>query len=433
MPYSLTDLPEELLLIIAEQLSAFDILRFMGTRTTMRRITETAIRSLPFQDEKGEEGIWSVYKWSANCRLRRHAMRTFLPRVVKEAKSDPIIGYSALSLACWANYAYAAQTLVDAGVSVNPLEADGEDRLDADEPLPPLACAMRHRDPKTLQLLLDAGADLNVLTTPRYRVWVSNYLCDRDGEGWFMDRGSETILHILAQTSFTKTMEIVLSQGIDINSRDDSDRTPLMQAAYYGSTASVQVLLAHGAETELIDDHGRTALFCAALTGHSDVTSLLLDMGADSDVRDQWGCSMLHVAARANTIGDTSDHATTAKYLVQHGAQLNLQDCRQRSALILAVMTGQDETAKLLIEHGAQLELIDDCRRTALSYAYARDAFATIKLLIDAGCNQEMMGRWRRSPIDYAPDKKRTLAELEKLRRRDLPQSSRDWKLWSWF
>jgi len=58
----------------------------------------------------------------------------------------------------------------------------------------------------------------------------------------------------------TKTVEILLNNGADINQRDSHGETPLMNAAHYGALSVVELLIKRGADVNLVDPQGRNAI-----------------------------------------------------------------------------------------------------------------------------------------------------------------------------
>ncbi|EQC28849.1 hypothetical protein SDRG_13361 [Saprolegnia diclina VS20] len=102
-----------------------------------------------------------------------------------------------------------------------------------------------------------------------------------------------------ARLSFIRTGDVArvhawLAQAADtvIESRDDSDKTPLMLAAAGGHHTIVELLLERGPDVDATDAMGRTALMYAALSGHPIILDMLLGHFADMDVVDNDGASV---------------------------------------------------------------------------------------------------------------------------------------------
>ncbi len=69
--------------------------------------------------------------------------------------------------------------------------------------------------------------------------------------------------------------------------------------------------------------------------------------------------------------GDNSyGHAKVARILLEHGADINLQDKKGWTALMLACFFEQDKAAKLLLEHGADVNIKNRKGKTALDIGY---------------------------------------------------------------
>ena len=81
------------------------------------------------------------------------------------------------------------------------------------------------------------------------------------------------------------TLQSFFSEGIDVDHRDNEDRTPLMYAAEAGQRDAVEVLLNHGADVNARDLYGFTPLMNAARVGHTSIVKLLLSRGADLNAR----------------------------------------------------------------------------------------------------------------------------------------------------
>ena len=81
--------------------------------------------------------------------------------------------------------------------------------------------------------------------------------------------------------------ELIL-KGAEINARNSSGITPLMNASSYGGkTENVIFLLSHGADIDARSGRCETALMRAAQSGHADAVKILLDKGADINLKDK--------------------------------------------------------------------------------------------------------------------------------------------------
>ena len=61
----------------------------------------------------------------------------------------------------------------------------------------------------------------------------------KNNDGW-------TVLHSAAEGGNDEIVEKLLSLGLDIDSKDNNDRTPLMVATSHGKSKAVKYLLSKG-------------------------------------------------------------------------------------------------------------------------------------------------------------------------------------------
>ena len=71
--------------------------------------------------------------------------------------------------------------------------------------------------------------------------------------------------------------------------------------------------------------------------------------------------------------------------LIATNAQVDAQNENGETPLILAAREGNNEFAALLVEHGANVNLADNLQRTALYYAGERGYNEIVEMLLTAG------------------------------------------------
>lgn len=144
--------------------------------------------------------------------------------------------------------------LMASGVRMNPravrllLELGADPNMPSAEFGSPLHCACWQGDgnggrendvvQETVQLLIDAGADVNLLA-----------------------RGTRP-LHEAVQGDWESptSVSVLLSCGAEVDARDEQGQTALIIAAQHGSVECVRLLLEAGANLNLKDNRGKTAL-----------------------------------------------------------------------------------------------------------------------------------------------------------------------------
>jgi ankyrin repeat protein len=79
--------------------------------------------------------------------------------------------------------------------------------------------------------------------------------------------------------------KLLLEKGVDVDSHDKRDRTPLLCAASHGNQALVKLLLKKGADTDSKDDLSETSLCYAVACERKAVVKLLLEKGVDIETK----------------------------------------------------------------------------------------------------------------------------------------------------
>ena len=99
---------------------------------------------------------------------------------------------------------------------------------------------------------------------------------DSASKAEYKDKDGQEI-HAAAKSGNIEIIEILLSQGFEVDSRDKEGATPLMFTALYGHEGAFQMLIQNGADPSLKDNDGFSLLHCAVKGGN---TSIIRDRGA---------------------------------------------------------------------------------------------------------------------------------------------------------
>lgn len=124
----------------------------------------------------------------------------------------------------------------------------------------------------------DENMDLSLGTVPAH---LTSY--DEDPEV-----RSKT-LHSLAHIGDDEGIREQLLEMLDVDERDEEQRTPLHWAADKGHLKVVEILLQKGANPNSKDEDGATPLHNAVICEHMDVCNTLLAAGADPNIMDAEG------------------------------------------------------------------------------------------------------------------------------------------------
>lgn len=148
------------------------------------------------------------------------------------------------------------------------------------------------------------------------------------------DAASVAPLLQAAEEGDDKTVQILLEQHAEVDVLDACRWTPLMKAALNGHRATVERLLAFDAAVDAADKGGYTALMLAASNNHAGIVELLLQHGADvNHVEDTNGWTALIWAAKQG-------HVETVDVLIDCGADVTLRDHSGRDARQWAEQAG---------------------------------------------------------------------------------------------
>lgn len=90
-----------------------------------------------------------------------------------------------------------------------------------------------------------------------------------------------------------KTAESSIRSGYNVNSEDESGRTPLMAAAQTGSLEIANLLLKKNAKVDVVDKSGMSALFYAVINSRYEMVEFLITNNANFNLKNSKEESLL--------------------------------------------------------------------------------------------------------------------------------------------
>ena len=291
--------------------------------------------------------------------------------------------------------------LLEGGADPNAQEKNGGQNA--------LVWAISERHAKVTEALVRHKADVNARTKGGYTALMFAARGDLESARILLNAGAHpddavpdwggTALIIASTMGRTEIVELLLNKGADPNIRDDNTFTALHAAVRdsdYGveqpqrvaGAATVKVLLAHGADPNArlnqkkpsvrtldeIELQGATPLALAAEVNSLDAIKALVEGGADPRIATEKGTTPLMLAAGAGTDvqrrrspEERALAVETAKFLVEHGVDVNAAGQYGWTALHSAAYQGLNDVIDYLVSKGAKLETKDQLGQTPLS------------------------------------------------------------------
>ncbi len=205
---------------------------------------------------------------------------------------------------------------------------------------------------------------------------------------------AQAAIHQAAADGEIERFKLLISEGPDVNAKDEKGLTPLHHAAREGHKEIVEVLLSHGADVNLAEKYNnRTAAEFAMKGNHNEVAELLISKGAD--------ISPLHFALHMK------DEAK-ARSLIEGGADVNNRTPKGTTPLNRAIGKGLKDIVELLIARGADVNAGHYWGWTPLHGAAEEGHKDIVKLLIAKGANVKARDGASRTPLWYAQEEGHT-------------------------
>jgi ankyrin repeat protein len=322
-----------------------------------------------------------------------------------------------------------------------------------------LMTAIEQGHSEVIKFLIEKGTDadtngvLLVKALKNQNSAIADLLLEKNANVNAQDEDGDSALMVAVSLGYPKTVRYLLAKGADVNHKNRSNVTALMESVrsqflYFlnNRLEIVQALLDAGADISIKDGaYGETALMMAVENGNFDIVNLLLakgadkreitnnyhifsaaigngklkeaiDLGADINIRSENGyTALMDFAARG------SDEIVDS--LLAFGADVNVRDKDGLTPLMLAARYGyisiveepppppsyddNVKTIKALLAHGAKIDAQDNSGKTALIHAADHGLDSSFQALLAAGANAAIKDKTGKTALDYAKDFRR--------------------------
>ena len=288
-----------------------------------------------------------------------------------------------------------------------------------------LQYAINSPDAALVKLLLDKGADVNLEDTggttalidatrddgPQYTAIVK-LLIER---GASVHADNDAAILSAALNAAPETVRLLLSKGarVDAVDRERDGDTVLMQAASGVSVATVEMLLVAGADINATNEKGQTALMKAVTLDHRydpkarlPIIELLLKKGADINARDRRGMTPLlqSVIQYMSEAGGVIAHVEVVQFLLDHGADVRATDDQGDTVLIktVGVFRGSPDIVRSLLAKDVQINAQNKKGTTALMVAAYIGTEDVVALLLEKGADVTLKDNEGLTALDYS-------------------------------
>ena len=126
-----------------------------------------------------------------------------------------------------------------------------------------------------------------------------------DLKGWNIHRAAEENRADIARA--------LIDSGDDVDTRDDSNATPLFPAAFSNSLEVATLLIENGANVNAVDSGSWSPLLLASHFDSVEFALLMVRNGANIEAKDDNGRTALYYASQRHSL-------KLATFLIEHGA-----------------------------------------------------------------------------------------------------------------
>ena len=255
-----------------------------------------------------------------------------------------------------------------------------------------------------IQRLIEMGANPNInsdkqensplnIAIEAKRDDIISYLIKTNSDIKFINKKSQkSLLHYSASSGNIELTNYLIEQGLDVNLKDSSGRTPLHYAVISGNNEIVRLLLENDAEIDAIDRYGRSALHHAVSLKNddvmSDVINLLLSANANPKLFNNSGYCALHEAV-------LNQNVEAIKLLANNPENTKIVDKRGLNSLHLISENNPNEQSleivKLLQNSGIDIDAGDENGNPVIVSAIKNNQIKLVETLIDLNAKTDFL------------------------------------------
>ncbi|RXG69859.1 Ankyrin-3 [Armadillidium vulgare] len=270
---------------------------------------------------------------------------------------------SPLQLGVKNNHVEVVKFLIKNGSLINCKDSDG---------LSPLHISVQNCNVELINLMIENGANVNAKTqlsvTPLHLSLQNGFengyeiLLKNNADIHCKSYMGSSCLHFAANFRGNEnSIRKLCSQGLDVNAKDNNNKTALHLASYFGNSQIVKELLNHNAVIDVKESNGFTPLHAAVVSDNKDVAEILISYGSDINMKNKHHLTPLWFAIRNKS-------PIMVKYLLDNGADVNLDD--GNALLAAAVSKSLDIVNHILQRSDVNIKFLNRALRGAVTKGY---------------------------------------------------------------
>lgn len=215
------------------------------------------------------------------------------------------------------------------------------------------------------------------------------------------NRQGMTGLMLAAEKGSREVVSLLLDEKADVNIQNTyKENTALHLATIGGHSDVVRQLIAAKANVSMENSKDMTPLMLAVEKGHHDIFSFILEAKPELNTQDS------HDENTALHFAIINNHEEMTKNLIIAKADVNLQNKKGITPLMLAVEKGQEVVFGWLLNAKAEVNTRNKSDEdTALHLASEAGHADMVKLLIEAKANVNMQNKEGITPLMFAAEK----------------------------
>jgi serine/threonine-protein phosphatase 6 regulatory ankyrin repeat subunit B len=288
----------------------------------------------------------------------------------------------------------------------------------------PLHVAVRAGILQSTQILIDAGADINVKddlgqtpfflvaenlnTLLRYEMqaseelWqIAELLLSRGASPNTSNQAGVTPFMVAAEDSSLELMQWLLDNRADASMQDNNGECAahkvFQKFSIYRKSSeddksrrALEILHSRGVNFNTRDNKGNTPLFSAVQSEFLNLLEVLCELGADVTAQNNSRSTLLHHLLLRSNERDPGSVCRPVTWLLDAGIAINSCNASGETALLIAANDGSPDVVKLLVNKGADITSRDQAGRTALlrcvkSYRKKEEMIEMVKTLLELG------------------------------------------------